>query len=242
MRQLLSRLDKNRKFFQKIIVLPLLSAAVAMGLTIAPAIATEIYQVPQPNASEANWAIDLADTLSKANEGKLNSDLSKLAEATGKELRMVAIRHLDYGETIESFTSKLFATWFPTPEARANQILLAIDTETNNCAIVTGEEAKKLLTDDIAKSVAAETVELRLRAGNKYNQAFLDASDRLVAVLSGRPDPGPPALKNDIDIEGNFTKAEDTDKKGATVWVIGLLIAATVIPMATYFLYAGLSN
>ncbi|MFM8009184.1 MAG: YgcG family protein, partial [Dolichospermum sp.] len=37
--------------------------------------------------------------------------------------------------------------------------------------------------------------------------------------------------------EGTFTKAEDTDKENATVWVVGLLIAATVIPMATYYIY-----
>ncbi len=38
-------------------------------------------------------------------------------------------------------------------------------------------------------------------------------------------------------MEGTFTKAEDTDQENATAWIIGLLIAATVIPMATYYIY-----
>ncbi|MHC5729121.1 MAG: photosystem II repair protein Psb32, partial [Nostoc sp.] len=32
-------------------------------------------------------------------------------------------------------------------------------------------------------------------------------------------------------------KAEETNQGNATAWVVGLLIAATVIPMATYYIY-----
>lgn len=42
-----------------------------------------------------------------------------------------------------------------------------------------------------------------------------------------------------MQVEGTFKTAEETnkDKGNATAWVVGLLIAATVIPMATYYLY-----
>ncbi|MEL7244160.1 MAG: YgcG family protein, partial [Cyanobacteria bacterium J06573_2] len=73
--------------------------------------------------------------------------------------------------------------------------------------------------------------------GNKYNQAFLDAQERLTTVLSGQPDPGPPEVTDEVQVEGTFTKAEETDQGNATIWVVGLLIAATVIPMATYYIY-----
>jgi len=69
-----------------------------------------------------------------------------------------------------------------------------------------------------------------LRKGDKYNQAFLDASDRLVALLSGKPDPGPPQIAETVKTEGTFKKAEETDAGNATIWVIGLLLAATIIP------------
>ena len=94
-----------------------------------------------------------------------------------------------------------------------------------------------VLTDSIAQSVAEETLGAALRDGDKYNQGFLDVSDRLVAVLSGKPDPGPPQIKETVQVAGTFTKAEETDQGNATAWVVGLLIAATVIPMATYYIY-----
>ena len=165
--------------------------------------------------------------------------MQQLAKETGQEVRMVAIRRLDYGETIDSFADEVFTNWYPNVEAKANQTLLVMDTLTNTVAIRTGENAQKLVNKDIANSIVEETVGYNLRKGNKYNQAFLDAGDRLVAVLSGEEDPGPPAITEDIQIEGTFTKAEDTDAGSATVWVIVLLLLATVIPMVTYFWYVG---
>ncbi len=190
-------------------------------------------------ASSDTWVIDKGDVISRFNENKISTALADVAQKTGNELRIVTIRRFDYGETPETFGKALFQKWFPTVEAQANQALLVLDTITNGTVIITGDKVKAQLNDKIATSIAEETVQVPLREGNKYNQAFLDASDRLVAVLSGQPDPGPPQIKETVQVEGTFTKAEDTTKnKGnSTAWVVGLLIAATVIPMATYYLY-----
>ena len=148
---------------------------------------------------------------------------------------MVTIRRLDYSETIDSFTSKLFAKWFGTPEAQANQTLVVLDIVTNNTGIVTGEAVKQLMSDDIAQSVVSETMQVPIRNDNQYNRAFLAAADRLIAVLSGEPDPGPPTIEDNVQIEGTFATAEETKNSNATTWVIVLLILATIIPMVTYF-------
>ncbi|WP_354000883.1 TPM domain-containing protein [Gloeocapsopsis sp. IPPAS B-1203] len=209
----------------------------SLTLGIAPVNATGVYQMPQVTAGDRNWVIDQAEVISRINEGKIGDALADLAQETGNEVRLVTVRRLDYGETIDSFTQKLFAKWFPTPEAQANQTLLAIDTLTNNTAIRTGDKVKTLLSDDTAQSVVTETVPAPLREGEKYNQAFLDASDRLVAILSGKEDPGPPQIAQTVSVEGTFKAKDETDTNNATIWVIGLLLAATVIPMATYYLY-----
>ncbi|MDJ0690003.1 MAG: TPM domain-containing protein [Xenococcaceae cyanobacterium MO_188.B32] len=220
----------------------LLVSVLAIVFTIftlaAPALATDVYDIANPNTEDV-WVVDQAKEISLANQRKLSSTLQQLARETGQEVRMVAIRRLDYGETIDSFADEVFTNWYPNAEAKANQTLLVLDTLTNTVAIRTGENAQKLVDKDIANSIVEETVGYNLRSGNKYNQAFLDASDRLVAVLSGEEDPGPPAITDDIQIEGTFTKAEDTDAGSATVWVIVLLLLATVIPMVTYFWYVG---
>lgn len=217
----------------------LLSFILSFGLITAPANATGVYDLPTLNAGSSTWVLDFADVISLANEGKLSNQLKQLAKETGNEVRIVAIRRLNFGETIDSFADKAFASWYPTPEEQANQTLLVVDSLTNNSAIRTGEKVKSLLPDDIAKSVTSETIAIPLKEGSKYNQAFLGAGDRLVAVLSGKPDPGPPNTQ-EINIESTYATAEETDDRSATVWVIVLLVVATAVPMATYFWYVGL--
>ncbi|NJO79895.1 MAG: YgcG family protein [Cyanobacteria bacterium RM1_2_2] len=204
--------------------------------------ATGIYSMPNLTAGEPTWVVDQATALSRATRNEISSELEKLAQQTGTEVRLVTIHRLDYGETITDFAEKLFQKWFPTPEAQSNQVLLVLDNVTNTTAIQSGSEVKALLADQIAESVAQETVMVPLREGNKYNQAFLDASDRLVAVLSGEPDPGPPVVDTTIQTEGTFATAEETDDRSATILVVVLLVLATVIPMATYYFYQGMSS
>lgn len=210
----------------------------ALGLQITPSFATGIYDLPPLSAGEPTWVIDQADTISRANEAKVSGDLKKLADQTGKEVRIVVIRRLDFGQTMNQFADELFNKWYPTPEEQENQTLLAIDTLTNATAIRTGKEVKNLLTDDIAESVVSETIAVPLKNGAKYNQAVLDGSRRVSAVLLGEPDPGPPEVQG-INIESTFTSAEETDDTSASIWVIVFLFFATLIPMVTYFWYAG---
>ncbi|WP_008316364.1 photosystem II repair protein Psb32 [Leptolyngbya sp. PCC 6406] len=220
-------------------------AIALLALTFPPAAAaTGAYQMPMVSPGAAPWIIDEANLLSRLNEGKLSSQFEQLATDTGREVRLVTLHRLDYGETPASFADALFEKWFPTPVDQANQTLVVLDDVTNGAAVRSGEASATLLTEDIATSIAVETIGVPLREGNKYNQAFLDASDRIVAVLSGEPDPGPPVVDQSFEIEGTFATAEETaeNRGNATIIVVGFLIAATVIPMATYYLYQSLGG
>lgn len=201
--------------------------------------ATGVYSMPT-SAGESSWVIDQAGVLSRITRNQIDGELDKLAQQTGDEVRFVTIHRLDYGETVDSFAEKLFQKWFPTAEAQTNQVLIVLDNVTNTIAIQTGNGIQSTLPDQIAESITQETMMVPLRSGNKYNQAFLDASDRLVAVLSGEPDPGPPVVDDTIQTEGTFARAEETDDQSATIIVVVLLILATVIPMATYYYYQGM--
>ena len=233
MKQKTTGIVKISYWLRSIILLGFFSLLIA-----APAMATGVYDLDSPNTTDV-WVIDQADEISLANQNKLTGIFKKTAQTTGQEIRMVAVRRLDYGETIDSLADEIFTTWYPSVEEQANQTLLVMDTLTNNVALRTGTTATEAVTPDIAESIVEETVGYNLRKGNKYNQAFIDASDRLVAVLSGEEDPGPPVIEEEIQVEGTFTKAEDTDAGSAFVWVIVILIVATVVPMVTYFWYVG---
>ena len=221
------------------LLLSVVLAVLAVQLVVAPANATGVYQIPSLATGDRTWILDKAEVLSRLSEGQINEALDKLANETGNQVRFVTIHRLDYGETAQSFTDKLFEKWFPSPETQANQILLVIDNLSNDIGIRTGDKVKTIMADKIAQSVANETLTAPLRDGNKYNQAFSDASDRLVAILSGQPDPGPPTITDNVQVARTYKTAEETDKGSSTIWVIGFLIAATIIPMVTYFFYQG---
>ncbi|MEL6157647.1 MAG: TPM domain-containing protein [Cyanobacteria bacterium J06627_32] len=224
-------------WFRKLV---LIAATVlfALPLMSAPALATSLYSMPQTLSSDT-WFIDEAAQVSRLNEGKIASDLKSLAQQTGNEVRFVTIHRLDYGETIQGFAEQLLARWFPSPEEQSNQAIIVLDDVTNNIGVALGEEAQAALSGEFVESLVDETMKIPLFKGNQYNQSFLGATDRLVAVLSGEPDPGPPQYDNSVDTERNFATAEETEatRGSSTTLVIVLLIAATVIPMATYYWY-----
>ena len=209
----------------------------SLATLAAPALATGVSQIPSVTAGDETWIVDDADILSRLSEGQLSNRLKSLKADFGDEVHLVTFRRLDYGETIESFTDELFKTWFPSPEEQQNQVIIALDISTNTVAIQAGEETRKRLPDEIATSIAEETMMAPIRKGDQYNQSFLDASDRLIAVLSGQEDPGPPVIIDDMRVEGTFASVEETKESNATVIVIVLLILATVIPMVTYYAY-----
>ncbi len=226
------------------LIVSLLLLILATIIPVSSAYATGVYQMPNLDTGNRTFIVDDADVLSRVTKNKLNNTLENLANLTGNEVRFVTIRRLDYGETADSFTEKLFDKWFPTLEAKANQTLVVLDTLTNNDAIRIGDAVKIFMSNDITQSLVNETIQVPIRDGNKYNEAFLAASDRLTAVLSGEPDPGPPDIKDELSaqVAATFKSAEETNDQSATVLVVVLLVIATVVPMATYFWYQSFSG
>lgn len=211
-------------------------AAVLLMLPMSDsALATGVFDIPPVKAGSDTWVIDQGNVLSVLNKGALDKKLSKLAETTGKEVRFVTIRRFDYEQTAKTLADGVFERWFPTSEERANQALLLLDTQTNTTSLHVGDGIQDLLPTSMAESVATETTLAPIREGN-YNQGLLDAANRLSAILSGEPDPGPPEVKV-VEVESTFKSAKETDDKSAGILVIVLLLAATVIPMATYYWY-----
>lgn len=212
-----------------------LTLVFCVGVTGAGA--TGIYDIPVVGAGEDVWVVDEADTLSRATELKLESNLRNIADQTGHELRMLTIRRLDYGATIDSFADEVFSAWYEAPSTQANQALLVLDTLTNRSALRTGENLQTLITAEINESLIKETIGFPLK-DQLYNQALVDASARLSAILAGEEDPGPPVAEQ-LNIESTFSSAEETDDGIATIWVVVIVALATIIPMVTYFWYVG---
>lgn len=200
------------------------------------AIAAEVYDIPELPSGDRTWIRDMASVLSSSTEGAIESKLEELAQKTGDQVRVLTVRRIDFGQPTQEFADQVFEKWFKTPEEKATQTLLLVATEDHRTAIVTGDKVKLILPDAISTSVVSETMLYPAQKSN-YNQAVTDGIARLFAVISGESDPGPPkAVEVALPQSSrNFKTAEETDGSSSTIIVIGLLIAATVIPMVTYF-------
>jgi len=223
-----------------LLYIAIFSLIVYFGFLISnnEALATGLYDLPILEKGSQTWLVDQSKVISLINEKKISDQLSNLAKETGDEVRFVSIRRLDYDLTIDSFADQLFSKWFPTPKDKANQVLIVLDTLSNNSTIRVGQGVKPLLTKEIIQSITDRTIAIPLRQDSKYNEAILDTSYRISQILSGQNDPGAPSQEK-INIDGTFTTAEKTDGRSATLWVVVLIFAATAIPMATYFWYVG---
>ncbi|MBD2188299.1 photosystem II repair protein Psb32 [Pseudanabaena mucicola] len=180
------------------------------------------------------WVIDDSDVLSATTKNAIASKAEKLAESTGTEVHVVAIRRIDLGQPATEFASELFDKWFPSEAEKENQVLLFMATEDHRTAIQTGAKVKEILPDSIASSIADETMLYPARKAN-YNQAVNEGMARLETILNGNPDPGAPLLAVEETETSNYATREETEASSSNIVVIILLILATLLPMATYY-------
>jgi uncharacterized protein len=200
-------------------------------LLINTAIATEVVDLPDLPVGDRTWVADFANVISSSTEQTVTDLLDKLATDTGYQVRFVTVQRIDFGQPASEFVSELFDKWFPTPEQQQKQTLFLLATEDHRTAIKIGNQV--VVPTDIATSIVSETMLFPAQKSN-YNQSVADGATRLIAILTGQPDPGAPVVATDLDLA--FKPAEiKSDPVNASVIVVGFLIAATVIPMVTYY-------
>jgi uncharacterized protein len=222
-----------KKFIWQRILITTLTLLWTFQVFSGVAIASEVIDLPDLTPDDRTWVIDFANVISSSTENSTVETLEKLATETGNQVRFVTVQRIDFGQPASEFVSELFDKWFTTPEQRAKQTLILLATEDHRVAIKTGADVDKLVSKEIAESVAAETMLFPSQKSN-YNQAVTDGMNRLVAVLSGLVDPGPPVIVAQTDI--SIKPAEiKTEPVSASIIVGGFLLAATIIPMVTYY-------
>jgi uncharacterized protein len=215
----------------------ILTLVVFLGIPTPSAQATSVYAIPKVSAGSNTWVVDKAEVLSRLTLNALQEQLSDLAQQTGIELRLVTFRRLDYGDTPQSFTDKLFTAWFPDATTQAQEALFTLDVQTNYGGLHLGDKAAQFVNEETLTSLLDETLAVPLRDGNRYNQALEDVTARLGTLLKGEPDPGPPVMNANYQVERTFATPDETKGSNATLIVIVLLVIATVVPMLTYFAY-----
>ena len=212
-----------------------LSAMLLAGLCWPmEALATGVPDFPAQLPSSA--VIDTADLLSRAASNDLEKRLESLNE-DHVDARLLTLRRLDYGLSLESLGQQLIERWGAT-DPDSNLLLLLIESQNNSAAVVASAELLNQLPDSLLSSTAISTMGLPLREGARYRQAGLDALDRLDTVLQGGEDPGPPQLLERLPIETNIPTKEETASSNALLWVVVLLVVGTLVPMITWWVFS----
>ena len=213
-----------------------MAAALVLTSLIAPpaALATGLADFPVQRPS--SHVIDSADVLSRAASGDVNQRLEQFSEL-GVDARLVTLRRLDYGISLETLGEELLQQW-QDEASRDGLLLLLIEGQNNSAAVVASTALLEQLPSTLLSSTAISTMGLPLREGSRYRQASLDALSRLEVVLNGGEDPGPPQLVERMPVETNIPTKEETESSNAFLWVVVLLVVGTLVPMITWWVFS----
>jgi uncharacterized protein len=213
-----------------------MAAALVLTSLIAPpaALATGLADFPVQRPS--SHVLDSADVLSRAASGDVNQRLEQFSEL-GVDARLVTLRRLDYGISLETLGEELLQQW-QDEASRDGLLLLLIEGQNNSAAVVASTALLEQLPSTLLSSTAISTMGLPLREGSRYRQASLDALSRLEVVLNGGEDPGPPQLVERMPVETNIPTKEETESSNAFLWVVVLLVVGTLVPMITWWVFS----
>jgi uncharacterized protein len=213
----------------------LVALLLALGLALPPAaLATGLNDFPaEPPATQV---LDTADLLSRSASADLDNRLQAFA-ADHIEARLVTLRRLDYGVSLEALGQQLIDRW-SSAESNSSQLLLLIESQNNSAAVVASADLLDQLPQTLLSSTAISTMGVPLREGARYRQASVDAMERLEVVLQGGDDPGPPQLLERLPLETNIPTKEETASSNAFTWVVVLLVVGTLVPMITWWVFS----
>ena len=220
-----------RHWKQIVTTLTGLTLALFLMVPAAMAIAPSAFNDDRPT----DHVIDDADVFSRASRGELETRLKEF-EQDRLDARLITVRRLDYGYTLNSFGAELLEQWSETGQAPL--MLFLIESQGKRAAIVADESLQSRLPEDLLKSTARTTMAIPLREGDRYRQASVEGLSRISIVLNGGEDPGPPEEIVRTTLPTNIPTQEETQSSNATTWIIVLMVLGTIIPMATWWVFS----
>ena len=213
-----------------------LSAVFCLLLIVPAAVAVSAQDFPQTLPDET--VLDSADVLSRASRNEISTRLQEL-DQFHVDARLVTLRRLDYGLSLNGFGEDLLDHW-GNDSSRIDRPLLIFleETQSKQATVVASEQLLEQLPESLLRSTGRTTMSQPLRDGDRFRQATLDGVTRLETVLNGGEDPGPPVQLERTTNPTNIPTAEETENSNAFTWVVVLLVVGTIVPMATWWIFS----
>jgi uncharacterized protein len=190
--------------------------AMAAALALGPGPLTQHALAEFPGTAPEQLFFDEAGVVAKSSAALAAKGLAAVQKSTGFNVYFVMPKAVPYGDSPAEYAKELFEAWDSGPK----DVVIVGGTKVARAGVYAGDDAAKLITPNIAESIGAETY--AVRAGEEaYGPAVLDVNNRLIPVLSGEADPGPPAVTMK-ETMGNFkTKAETNAQRGKYIKIVG---------------------
>lgn len=205
-----------------------------MALALLTTVTTaDMARAEFPDTPPAAVFFDEANVVPAASESQIVKSLTKLGDSTGLTVRFVMVRAMPYGTLPQEYAEELFGDW----GLGDKDVLFVGGSKVARGGLALGTEAKKLVTPEMVESIGADTFSLKAIEA-QYSLAVSDVINRLIPILNGREDPGPPVIIRE-DAGPTFKTKKDTSEersKYSTV-VIVLLVIACLVPMLQYYWY-----
>lgn len=221
----LQRLIPEKRF------LAALGVAVLLALSSGTEVPRAFAEVPSTVPSTAFY--DDVSVVPKGTAQLFGKAADSIANNTGFHVRFVIVRSLPFGSTPNDYAQQLASDW----QLGDKDILFVASVKLARAGVYVGEAARSILKDDVAKSIAEET--FGIPAGDeRYGAGLLDVSNRLIPVLGGEADPGPPIVSTGEVVQNFKTKTETKNERNKYIKVVGgVLIIALVAPLIQTYWY-----
>jgi uncharacterized protein len=210
--------------------------AACLSLLLVVPVANAVAPMDFPPSAPDESVTDSAEVLSRSSRSELGARLEQL-RAEKVDARLVTLRRLDYGLSLNQFGEQLLERW----SSETNDfplVLFLIEAQNKQASVVADPLLLDRISKDLLSSTGRTTMSQPLRQGDRYRQASLDGISRLEVVLAGGADPGPPVEVERTTLPTNIPTAEETKESNAFTWVIVLLVVGSIVPMATWWIFS----
>ena len=214
----------------------LLSAVVCLLLAVPAAQAVSAQDFPPSLPDDV--VLDSADVLSRASRNEISTRLQELNQFH-VDARLVTLRRLDYGLSLNTFGDELLERWGQDSNLTDRPLLIFLEeTQSKQATVVAADQLLEQLPESLLRSTGRTTMSQPLRDGDRFRQATLDGVSRIETVLNGGEDPGPPVQIERTANPTNIPTAEETENSNAFTWVVVLLVVGTIVPMAPWSIFS----
>lgn len=152
---------------------------------------------------------DYTSTLTTTQVAELNSKLTEFEKSTTNELAVVIIQSLQ-GDTIENFSSELFADWGIGKKGADNGALILVALDDRKMRVEVGYGLEPILTDAQSSWVVNKIMKPAFK-DNDFYEGIDQATNNIIAATNGEVLP-----------EFDDTTSEDTGGAFEFFWWLGI--------------------